>query len=195
MFKSGQGELSKPQGLTCSPQGVLFVADGGNSRFQAFNHQALFQFSGGEKGSGPGQIKNPTGIAWDKDRVYVADAGNKKVVTFNTSGRYLRENGDRWDRIRWKNRGRSPSTVKETFVSWMPPTGESWPMTPRGCIPGRLRNSLGKSPRVASTNPAISRSTTTAICMLLKKGRIQAYPRGVSCCWAGEPANLLGGPG
>jgi sugar lactone lactonase YvrE len=93
MFKSGQGELSKPQGLTCSPQGVLFVADSGNSRFQAFNHQALFQFSGGEKGSGPGQIKNPTGIAWDKDRVYVADAGNKKVVTFNTSGRYIRELG------------------------------------------------------------------------------------------------------
>jgi sugar lactone lactonase YvrE len=93
MFKSGQGELSSPQGLTCSPQGVLFVSDAGNSRFQAFNHQGLFQFSGGEKGNGPGQLKNPTGIAWDKDRVYVADAGNKKVVTFNTSGRYLREMG------------------------------------------------------------------------------------------------------
>jgi len=93
MFKSGQGELSKPQGLTCSPQGVLFVADSGNDRFQAFNHQALFQFSGGEKGSGPGQLKDPTGIAWDKDRVYVSDAGNKKVVAFNTSGRFLREMG------------------------------------------------------------------------------------------------------
>jgi DNA-binding beta-propeller fold protein YncE len=93
MFKSGQGELSKPQGLTCSPQGVLFVADSGNNRFQAFNHQGLFQFSGGEKGSGPGQLKTPVGIAWDKDRVYVADAGNKKVATFNTSGRFLHEMG------------------------------------------------------------------------------------------------------
>jgi DNA-binding beta-propeller fold protein YncE len=93
MFKSGQGELSNPQGITCSPQGILFVADSGNSRFQAFNHQALFQFAGGEKGSGQGQLKNPTGIAWDKDRIYVADAGNKKVVTFNTSGRLLRELG------------------------------------------------------------------------------------------------------
>jgi len=44
MFKSGQGELSKPQGLACSPQGVLFVTDSGNNRFQAFNHQGLFQY-------------------------------------------------------------------------------------------------------------------------------------------------------
>ncbi len=93
MFKSGQGELSKPQGLACSPQGVLFVADSGNNRFQAFNHQGLFQFSGGEKGTGPGQLKTPTGIAWDKDKVYVSDAGNKKVATFSTSGRFLREMG------------------------------------------------------------------------------------------------------
>jgi len=93
MFKSGQGELSKPQGLICSPQGVLFVADSGNDCFQAFNHQGLFQFAGGEKGTGLGQLKNPTGIAWDKDRVYVADPGNKKVVAYNTSGRFLREMG------------------------------------------------------------------------------------------------------
>src|SRR4029077_6076311 len=93
MFKSGQGELSRPQGLTCTPQGVLFVADSGNNRFQAFNHQGLYQFSGGEKGTGPGQLKNPTGIAWDKDRVYVSDAGNKKVATFNTSGRFLHDIG------------------------------------------------------------------------------------------------------
>lgn len=93
MFKSDQGELSKPRGLICSPQGVLFVADSGNNRFQAFNHQGLFQFSGGEKGSGPGQLKDPAGIAWDKDRVYVADSGNKKIVTFNASGRFVREMG------------------------------------------------------------------------------------------------------
>jgi len=93
MFKSGAGELSNPQGLACSPQGVLFVADTGNNRFQAFNHQGLFQLSGGEKGTGHGQLKTPVAIAWDKDRVYVADPGNKKVATFNTSGRFLRDIG------------------------------------------------------------------------------------------------------
>jgi len=93
MFKNGQGELSKPQGLACSPQGLLFVADSGNNRFQAFNHQALFQFSGGEKGSAPGQLRTPTGIAWDKDRVYLCDTGNKKISAFTTSGRFLHDMG------------------------------------------------------------------------------------------------------
>ncbi len=86
-------DISNPQGLACSPQGVLFVADAGKGIFQAFNHQALYQFSGGEKGSGPGQIRNPSGIAWDKDRIYISDIGNKKVLAFNTSGRFLREMG------------------------------------------------------------------------------------------------------
>ena len=48
---------------------------------------------GGEKGSGPGQLRSPTGIAWDKDRVYVADASNKKVSVFSTSGRFLHDLG------------------------------------------------------------------------------------------------------
>ena len=86
-------ELSNPQGLACSGQGVLFVADEGNSRFEAFNHQGLFQFSGGEKGNDHGQMKNPVGIAWDKDRIYVADPANKKIVAFNASGRFLYETG------------------------------------------------------------------------------------------------------
>ncbi len=93
IFKNGQGELSKPQGLACSPQGILFVADSNNNRFQAFNHQGLFQFAAGEKGSGFGQIKTPTAVAWDKDRVYVCDTGNKKIAVFSTTGRFLREMG------------------------------------------------------------------------------------------------------
>jgi DNA-binding beta-propeller fold protein YncE len=92
-FKSGQGELSNPHGLACSPQGILLVADTGNNRFQAFNHQGLFQFAGGEKGTGPGQLKTPIAMAWDQDRIYVADSGNRKVLTFNSSGRFLREMG------------------------------------------------------------------------------------------------------
>jgi DNA-binding beta-propeller fold protein YncE len=95
--KTGQAllefkNISRPRGLVCSPQGMLFVIDAGE-RFQAFNHQGLFQFAGGEKGAGPGQLKNPVALAWDKEVVYVADVGNKKVVAFNSSGRFLREMG------------------------------------------------------------------------------------------------------
>lgn len=82
-----------PQGLTCSPQGVLYVVSGGDARFQAFNHQGLFQFEGGVKGTGSGQLRYPVSIAWDADTVHVADLDNKKIATFNASGRFLREFG------------------------------------------------------------------------------------------------------
>ena len=89
-FKSGEGDLSAPQGVTCSDKGVLFVADTGNSRFQAFNHQGLYQFaSGGGKKNTPGEMRNPLDIAWDHDRIYVVDAGSKRVLQFGPSGRYL----------------------------------------------------------------------------------------------------------
>lgn len=86
-------ELSKPHGMSCSPKGILLIADTGKGQFEAYNHQALFQFSGGEKTAGPGQLKAPSEVAWDKDQVYVADPGTKKVVTFTTSGRFVRETG------------------------------------------------------------------------------------------------------
>ncbi len=85
--------LRRPQGLACSPQGLLFVVEAGQGKFQALNHQGLFQYAGGEKGTGPGQLKNPVAIAWDKEQLHVADLSNQKVVTFNTSGRFLREIG------------------------------------------------------------------------------------------------------
>lgn len=89
----GKGEIANPQGLACSTQGILFVANAGHGRLDAFNHQGLFQFSGGEKGSERGQLKTPVSVAWDNDRLYVSDAGNRKVVVFNASGRFLHELG------------------------------------------------------------------------------------------------------
>jgi len=83
--------LSNPRGLACTTQGVLLVVDA--ARFQAFNHQGLFQYAGGEKGTGPGQLKQPVAIASDKDRVYVADAGNRKVSVYNAAGRFIHDLG------------------------------------------------------------------------------------------------------
>ncbi len=93
LFKGTEGELSDPQGLACSGQGVLYVADTGNSRFQTFNHQGLFQFSAGEKGSEFGLLKMPTSLALDKEALYIADPANHKVLVYGPTGRFLREFG------------------------------------------------------------------------------------------------------
>jgi len=86
-------KTASPQALTCSPQGVLYVLSGSEGRLHAYNHLGLHQFSAGDKGSQAGQLKSPSSIVWDNERLYVADAGNRKVATFNTAGRFLRDIG------------------------------------------------------------------------------------------------------
>ncbi len=83
----------KPISLACSPQGMLFVGSGANSQFHAYNHQGLFQFSAGERGSQSAQLKTPASVAWDVERIYVADPDTKKVAAFSSAGRFVREFG------------------------------------------------------------------------------------------------------
>lgn len=85
--------LTNPGALACSTKGVLYALEPAQGRFQAFNHQGLRQFSAGEKGTAPGQLRLPVAIALDQDRVHIADAANKKLVTFTAAGRFLRETG------------------------------------------------------------------------------------------------------
>ena len=52
-----------------------------------------FQFQWGTKGSGPGQLDLPHGIAVDADgRVYVADRANSRIQVFDGAGIYI----DQW---------------------------------------------------------------------------------------------------
>ena len=68
-FKSGEGDLSRPQGLTCTPHGVLLVADTGNSLILKLDkNNVLIHYVGG---TGPtnGSLKSPTGICIDANGV------------------------------------------------------------------------------------------------------------------------------
>lgn len=44
----------------------------------------------GERGAGPGQFDEPTGIAVSADAVFVADARNARIQVFDKQGQYLR---------------------------------------------------------------------------------------------------------
>ncbi len=48
----------------------------------------------GERGTGPGKVKDPHGFAWDKDRnILITDALDNRVYRFSRDGRYLGELG------------------------------------------------------------------------------------------------------
>jgi hypothetical protein len=53
----------------------------------------------GEKGSGPGQFDDPTGIAVTDTEVFVSDARNGRIQVFDHQGHFKREFGTPGDGI------------------------------------------------------------------------------------------------
>jgi DNA-binding beta-propeller fold protein YncE len=68
------------------------VADTGNGRIQKFSSTGAFLTTIGSKGSGHGQLAAPNGIAIDHvGNIYVADAGNHRVLKLAPDGGLLAE--------------------------------------------------------------------------------------------------------
>lgn len=53
-----------------------------------------FVLAWGKTGSGPGELRQPIGIAVEGDRVFVSDAGNHRVQVLDPQGRFLRQIGE-----------------------------------------------------------------------------------------------------
>jgi DNA-binding beta-propeller fold protein YncE len=83
---SKEGYLSNPADIVVSNKGVIFVADRGNKRVQAFNSSGLFlQAIGTDKGKE--LIQSPISLALDPlDFLYVLDSEERKVAVFAPSG-------------------------------------------------------------------------------------------------------------
>jgi DNA-binding beta-propeller fold protein YncE len=85
----GDGELAIPAGVAVDAAGNVFVADTGNHRIQRFAptaqnpHQYDVFTTWGAKGSGDGQLDEPTDLAIDTDgAVFVADFRNFRIQKF-----------------------------------------------------------------------------------------------------------------
>jgi len=93
----GAGQFNAPEAVLYSPlAGIVYVADSGNHRIQAFGPDGEFLFMWGSVGPEPGQFINPVGLATDADgNVYVADVVNHRVQVFDLQGRFLRTWGEK----------------------------------------------------------------------------------------------------
>ena len=82
---TGDGQFRHIWDMVVS-NGVLYVTDDTASRIQAFTTSGTFLGKWGGYGQGGYQFKNPSGIAADADGlIYVADAGNDRVMVFDPS--------------------------------------------------------------------------------------------------------------
>lgn len=85
--------FNQPNGVGFAPNGDVYVSDGYvNSRVVQFTADGKFvRIIGGKKGSAPGDLQVPHGVAIDtQGRVIVADSDNKRLSVFDKDGRFLK---------------------------------------------------------------------------------------------------------
>ena len=93
---SGSGQFIKPWDIAYDPtQNRLLVTDTNNSRIVALNPSngaVESMFPSITKGSGPGQVQLPEGIAVDASgNIWVADTGNNRVEEFTGAGTFANQ--------------------------------------------------------------------------------------------------------
>jgi len=92
----GPDSFNQPSDLVISSSGDVFIADGhggdSNHRIVKYSKDGKFIKAWGKKGSAPGDIDTPHAMVIDsRDRIFVADRGNKRIQIFDTDGNFLAE--------------------------------------------------------------------------------------------------------
>ena len=83
-------QFSYPRGIAVHPStGQIYVADSGNHRIQVINNDFTYSHGFGVKGTAPGQLNYPRGVALDvAGSVYVASTNNNRIDKFTPDGKY-----------------------------------------------------------------------------------------------------------
>lgn len=94
---AGEGMFSgQIGGISSDAKGDVYVVDTGGvsgARIEEFTAEGKFITEWGKTGSGAGEMHEPEGIAVagsEAGDVYVADAGNRRVDEFSSSGTFIR---------------------------------------------------------------------------------------------------------
>jgi streptogramin lyase len=84
--------FNQPNHVAVAPSGDIYVSDGyQNARVVQFSSSGQFvRIIGGVKGSQPGQIQLPHGVALDsRGRILINDSDNQRVSVFDKDGRFV----------------------------------------------------------------------------------------------------------
>lgn len=87
----GAGYLNEPSGLSCSEDGIIWIADTGNDRITAYTPDGKKAMHIGSRGRAPGFLMQPSGIAISPEgTVVVANTFNHRIDEFFPDGRWSR---------------------------------------------------------------------------------------------------------
>jgi hypothetical protein len=68
----------------------IWLVDAGNDRLVRFDTTLGRALTHGRKGAGPGELRFPTDLTVDQDRILVAESGNGRVSVFDSAGAFQR---------------------------------------------------------------------------------------------------------
>lgn len=94
-FLNTHGRDGGIQGLVVDSTGLLYLSDVDNGCIQVFQSETgVWLRKVGMKGTGPGQIQIPSGIAVDRmNQLYVVDYGASRISVFSKAGLFVRSFG------------------------------------------------------------------------------------------------------
>ena len=89
--------FNHPAFICIGPNDTIIVSDTNNDTVQMFNRDGESVRKFGSSGSGPGQLKQPFGVATDGELIFVVDSGNGRIQVFNINGAFTSviESGDK----------------------------------------------------------------------------------------------------
>jgi sugar lactone lactonase YvrE len=93
----------QPNDVITNAAGDIFVCEGhggANARIIKFDRAGKFTREWGSQGSGPGELNQPHGLAFDsKGRLFVADRSNNRIQIFDQDGRLLDQGWQQFSRV------------------------------------------------------------------------------------------------
>jgi YD repeat-containing protein len=94
----GKSELEYPEGIAIDPEGDIWVANSydelNSSRVEEFTAKGEFIRSIGSQGTGNGQFKHPSDLAFDSEgNLWVVDLFNDRIQVLSAEGAYLDQFG------------------------------------------------------------------------------------------------------
>ncbi len=78
-----------PRAVVQGPSKELYILDQGNARVVVFDPETEKNREWGTRGSGQGEMADPTGLEVGDDRVYVTDTGNNRIQVFDLKGKFV----------------------------------------------------------------------------------------------------------
>ncbi len=88
-YGSGDGQFKQPVDVTVDTDGFCYVVDADLDCVQKFDAGGRLVARWGERGSFPGLLAGPSGVASAGGAVFVADGKNQRVQAFDTAGQVL----------------------------------------------------------------------------------------------------------